>query len=266
MSLAVLNPVRLRGDKLGAGSPRKKDREMRSTAWWLQDGILICGNEGEGDAGSGGDSGAGGAAGGDAGGSSSGDAGSGSGGDADDDKGGDASGDGQEPEDLKGLKSALAAERAINKGLKNDTKELKRLQKLVEEAELKDKTELEKATAAQKKADEKAAKLAVRLRDQAVDAAIERAARKLKFRDPDIALQLVSRADLGVEQDEDDPSDITVDQKKVDAAVKKLADDKKYLVGEEGDGDPTGSKFGSGSGKSKKELTAEALKAKYPSL
>lgn len=230
---------------------------MRTTQvpWWLQ-GVTLCGYEGEGDGGEGGsgDSGDSGNAG--EGGEGEGE-GSGEGGDE------GSSGEGEKkPEDTAGLKSALEKERLA---AKTATKALKAAEKRLAEIDGKDKSEAEKAKEASAKAQEKVTKLATSLKTQALDSAIEREARALKFRDVDDAIRLVDRGAIEVEQDEDDPSDVSVDQKTVKTAVQALANKKKHLIGEEGSEDPSGSKFGGGN-KDKKTLTEEALVQKYPAL
>lgn len=168
-------------------------------------------------------------------------------------------------EDVAGLKSALAKERENNKNLKQAEKDLKAAQARLKEIDDKDKSDGEKATEAATKAAEKVTKLATRLRDQALDTIIEREARKAGFKDTDDALKLVDRSSIGVEQDEDDPSDVQIDDKSVKAAVEKLAKAKEHLLGGEGDGAPSGSKFGGGK-KNTKEASDAELTKKYPAL
>lgn len=229
-------------------------------AWWEHDLLtLICGADGDGD---GGDGGAGdGGSGGDG---SSGDAGDGASGD-DGDSGDGDEGDDDGGKDTAGLKSALAKERLA---AKTATKEAKRLQKIVDDAALKDKTEVEQATIKATQADEKAAKLAAGYKKTSLDFAISEAARDMKFIDVTDALSQVDRGSIEVEQDEDDPSEVTIDAKSVKKALDDLAKRKKHLIqGGTNDGDdgPSGSKFGGGKGKDKGN-SAEALKEKYPSL
>lgn len=222
--------------------------------WWLR-GVIACGytEGGEGGEGGSGESG------------SSGDAGEGEGGtDEGQGSGSGDSGEGEKapPEDTTGLKSALEKER---KAAKEATKALRAAEKRLAEIDGKDKSEAEKAKELSAKAQEKVTKLASRLRSQALETAIEREARALKFRDVDDAIRLTDRDAIEVEQDEDDPSDINIDPKTVKAAVEALAKRKQHLIGEEGDQSPSGSKFGGGT-KDKKTLTEEKLKEKYPAL
>src|SRR5690606_17927203 len=117
---------------------------------------------------------------------------------------------------------------------------------------------------------DKATKLAAKLLTNAVDTAIIKVGTALKFRDLDDALKLVDRSEIDVEQDEDDPSDVEIDTKTVEAALKALAKAKPHLLipdgdGDEGSGEKSGSKFG-GSRKSKDDLDEERLRELYPAL
>lgn len=210
--------------------------------------LIFSGREGDpADDGAGGDAGAG-----DDGGSDDG----GDAGAATDDKGGD------DREDNSGLKSALQKERQARKNLE---KELRGLKTAQEERDNADKSEVERAKAAETKAAEKVAALATKLLDSSLNTAITKAATAAKFRDPDDALALLNRADITFEQDEDNPADIDIDEKSIERAVKALAAKKPHLILADGDTDPSGGKFNGGR-KDQKPTDEEALKAKYPSL
>lgn len=208
------------------------------------------------------------------------DSGNDSGDDDEPNESGDSGSDDDTPEDerhddaddpkVKGLKSSLAAERAANK---TNAREVRRLQRELkaatkdqEERELREKSEVEQATAKQQKAEEKVTRLAAGLKRSAIQQAIESAAREAKFIDTDDAVQGVDWDKIDVEQDDDDPSDIVVDTKTVVAEVKALANRKKHLI-QKGtdDGEKTGSSFAGGGGK-KGKLDDEELKRKYPAL
>lgn len=229
--------------------------------------LIIRGFDGEGD-----DGGAGG----------SGDSGSGSDdgsdgtGASDDTGGGDDGGDdGAEelPEDLEGLKKALKTERELRKkaekGLKLTEREKRRLQKAQDDI----KTAEEGEVAAAKKSAEEAAKkvtnLAAKLRQSSLEAAITTAARAQKFRDPDDVITQLARsnfAGIEIDQDEDDPSDIDIDVKSVEKAVKKVATAKPHWLIASGDGTPSGSSFNGGTpgdsgGKNKQSQYAERFPA-----
>lgn len=168
----------------------------------------------------------------------------------------------KKPEDNSALKSALQKERNERKKL---ARENKALAKFKEEAEGKDKNDTDKAKDEAAKEKSKTAKLATRLKDQAVDNAILRLGGKLKFRDMDDALKLVDRSDIDVEQDEDDPDEVEVDDDTVTAALEKLAKAKPHLIAAEGQEDKSGSKFNGGN-KPKKEVEDDALRSKYSAL
>lgn len=174
----------------------------------------------------------------------------------DGDKGGD------DKEDNSGLKSALQKERQSRRDAE---RELKRLRTAQEERDNADKSEVERAQAAEKKAAEKVTALAEKLRTQSVDAAITKAANAAKFRDASDALALINRADITVEQEEDSPEDIEIDEKSVERAVKALAAKKPHLILADGDTEPSGGKFNGGR-KDQKQQDEAALKARYPSL
>lgn len=215
---------------------------------------LIIGAEdgdegGEGGEGESGDSGAG---------SGDGDSGEGEG----DGEGGENGSEDDSKPDVTGLKSALARERAANKAKE---KELKALRKAREAEENAKKSDLEKAQAEAEANKTKAEKLAAGFLKTNINSAIRRAAEKAGFIDPDDALAGISREDITFEQDEDDPSEVEVDQKSVDKAVKALATKKPHFVKSgTDDGEPSGSQFGGS--KKQKKTSDDELRDKYPSL
>lgn len=216
---------------------------------------LIIGAEGDGDGeGEGGENG-------------SGDSGDGSGdgdpGDGDGDAGDGSDGDEGEKPDVKGLKSALEKERAANK---QKDKELKALRKAKEAKENAEKSDAERAETERAAAVAKAEKLAAGFLKTNINSAIRRAAEKAGFIDPDDAVGSISREDITFEQDEDDPSDVDIDQKSVEKAVKALATKKPHFVKSgTGDGEPSGSQFGGSKQKGKKS-SDDQLRERYPSL
>lgn len=182
--------------------------------------------------------------------------------DDDDDDGGDDGDKGKEKEDNSGLKSALDKERKARKAAEKLARDA---QKIIDDAASKDKSETDQAKDKADKADAKSAKLAERLKVTAVDNVIIKLAGGLKFRDLDDALQLIARGDIEVDQDEDDPSDVTVDEKSVKSALEALAKKKPHLIVAEGQGDRSGSKFNGGK-KTEKDVDEEALRKQYPAL
>lgn len=170
---------------------------------------------------------------------------------------------GSEPkdDDTSGLKSALAGERARAKAAE---KELAKLQKAADEKDLADKSEVEQARIKLEKAEAKAQKLASGFLTSELDRAIRRAAKD--FIDPTDAIAGVDRSKLSFTQDEDDPSDIEVDEKSIEKEVKRIAAQKPhFLKTGTTDGDATGGKFG-GKPPRERETSADKLKTKYPSL
>lgn len=168
-------------------------------------------------------------------------------------------------ENVEGLKSALRKERMDRKRLEREVRRLKSKNKPPEKpgdkpSETDDKPKEDTAT----KVNEKLAK---RLRDQAVDARIISWATKSGFDDPDDAVRLLDRKDILVDQDEDDPTEIEVDDESVEDAVKALAKRKpRLLTSKDEQRNRSGSKFGGQSKGKNKGLSDEALKSKYTGL
>lgn len=161
-----------------------------------------------------------------------------------------------EKPDAAGLKSALKKERDARKAFE---KELKELRKFREEIEDKNKTETQRLEERATKAEEALEAAQTSLRNQQLDFEISAAARKVRFRDIDDALRLIPRDEIEFDDDGN------LDKKAVEKAVKAIADKKPHLVLSEGEGAPSGSKFG-GSKKSDRKATADQLKKKYPAL
>jgi hypothetical protein len=225
--------------------------------------LVIRGFEGDGDSGDGSggdDSGSQGADGDDSGGDDSTDD------DSDDD-------DDDLPDDNKELKGALKKERlaarAAQKEAKKATREANRLKA---EAEAKNTDETDKVKTAEEKATkaaDKVAKLASGLKSQAIESAVTKAANKAGFRDADDVMALLERAKfagIDVDQDEDDPSDIDIDEKSVQRAVAKIAKDKPHLLLADGDTNSSGSTFRGSGGSKEKKSAEDQYKEKYPAL
>lgn len=166
-------------------------------------------------------------------------------------------------EDTAGLKSALEKERTERKAMEKELKALRKTEETRADAE---KTEIQRATEAETKQSAKVQKLAAGFRRSAVNTAVLEAARAAKFLDPSDALRSEVLDAIGVEQDEDDPSDVTVDKASVAKAVKALAASKKHYVGTEVKQTPkSGSQFG-GSGTGNMTADEKTLAEKYPAL
>lgn len=170
--------------------------------------------------------------------------------------------DDADDERTKGLRSALAKERArANKA----EKAAKQAQKEKEERELAEKSEVEQSQIREQKALERAEKLANGFLQRTLNDAIRKAANDLKFIDPSDAIEGVERSGFVYSQDDDDPAEVEIDEKSITAAVKALAAKKPhFLKTGTDDGEPTGGQFG-GSRK-KKTTTEDEFKKKYPAL
>lgn len=231
------------------------------TAWelapWMRRDFVIRGAEGEGGDGAGGDG-----------------AGDGDGEDGEDDEDGGDGEDDNEPDDLpddrKELKNALAKERKerrdAEKAKRTAEKKLAQQERQRSRQNQSDAEALQTAKKDLESSQTREKKLAEGFKKLALNRAIEKAASKMKFRDTDDALAMVDRSLIDVDQDEDEPDKVDIDDDSVKRAVKKLADAKKHLLqsGTEDDG-PTGSQFGSNRG-GKKPSKDEELVSKYSAL
>lgn len=183
------------------------------------------------------------------------------GGDSDDDDDDDTD-EGKPPkEDTEGLRKALIAERKANKA---NARELKKLRRLQESTKNKDETEKDAAIRERDEEKVKTGKLATRLEREAVNSVIVRHATKLGFRDLEDALALVDRSAFVVDQDEDDPSDIDIDEDSIKVALNALKTKKPHLILSASEQRPSGDNAGGGGGK--QDLTEEQLRVLYPSL
>lgn len=225
--------------------------------WWLQlSGSIVGfdeGGEGEG-AGEG--------------------AGQGAGGEGQGTGEGAGEGDGEEGKtytaaELAGIKSALAKERNERKAA---DKELAAFRKAKAEAADSEKTEIQRLTDSHANLADKYTKLAAGYRSDALERAVLAAAKDAKFRDPSDAMRFDIVSGLEVEQDEDDPTKVTVNTDELVKRIKKLAADKPHYLAE---GTPparrgatkTGSTFnGANNGSKKGDADLAALQAKYPAL
>ena len=170
---------------------------------------------------------------------------------------------GKTAEDFANLEKALQAERRNNKRLDREVRRLQAAQGQKQETENEDiEAERQKSQAAQARAE----KLAAGLLRRDIDSAIREAARELKFIDVEDAIAGVDRSAIIADQDDEDPTDIDVDNDSVLKAVKALAAKKSHFIRKgTDDGEPTGNPNG-GSRKRNKATAEEAYRAHYPSL
>lgn len=178
-------------------------------------------------------------------------------------------GDQQQQQDEGKDSGALKALQAERKARAAAEKELKALRKAKADAELSEKSDLEQAQTKLKDAEGRQQTLAAALLARDLNDAIRRAAENQKFIDPDDAIAGVDRTSLTYEQDSDDPTQVTIDAKTVEAAVKALATRKPHFINRgTSDGDPSGSQFGGGGngGKQTQEQREKALREKYSGI
>lgn len=175
---------------------------------------------------------------------------------------------------VDGLKSALSKERKARREASKQAKALQReLDALKGDKDTKDdkeksKGEKDKANKELDSERQKGEKLAVKFATNAVDTALVKIAGEAKmpqFRDIDDVVRLVDREEIDIEQDEDDPSDVDVDEETVRDALKALAKKKPHLLlGKDEAKKRTASKFNNK--KTSKSKTQEELRRKYPAL
>lgn len=190
-------------------------------------------------------------------------------GENEDEEGGDGGEGADDDEDLdeddpKALKLALARER---KKAKDERRLRRKAERDARRAKSKDEEdadekEAEKARKRAEAADSKVTRLADKLLRQSRDAAILEAARNAGFIDPSDALTDTIRNAVEYDQDDDDPSDIEIDEDSVEEAVTKYAKKKQHLVGK---GTDTSTRSGSRRGKRKSsdDLDEKVLESNY---
>lgn len=183
------------------------------------------------------------------------------------DAGSDNTHDDADDPKVKGLKAALEAERANNKANLANAKELKRLQRVLADAELAKKDDAERLQIELDEARSRGTRLAEGLLKRDLNDAIKTAAKTLGFIDINDAIDGVDRASLVYEQDEDDPTAITIDEKSIARAVKDLSTRKPHFVrtGTD-DGEPTGGQFGGKPKQRNQESEEDRLRRLYPQL
>lgn len=168
-------------------------------------------------------------------------------------------------DDIAGLKSALEKERTERKAHEKKVAAFEKAQQAKDDAE---KTEVQRLTDQGSRTTDKLQKLAAGFRNNAVEAAIIKAATDAKFTDPTDALRAEVLTQIGVEQDEDDPTQVTVDAASVAKAVKDLAKSKPHYLGQTGGQvkPPSGAKFGGNSNPQQPLSREQELMQLYPAL
>lgn len=180
------------------------------------------------------------------------------------------------------LKAALKKERLSRRKFEREARQLRKAvpaKKSVAKKQAKDEEAEAETRAEIEQARQRSERLAGKLARQAVDNVILKMAGGFKFKDPDDAIALVNRADIDVDQDDEDPSDVEVDEDTVKDALRRLAKRKPHLLVQESDEDEeeddegrstkrrrsTGSKFSGKKGR-KDELSEEELRKRYSAL
>lgn len=173
---------------------------------------------------------------------------------------------GEEKPNVEGLKSALQKERKDRREAQRELRKVRRAQEEQQQNKDDQASEADVARAETAKERTKSERLATRLRDTAVDNLILKYSGD-QFADLDDVLKLIDRELIDVDQDEDDPADVSVDEDSVKDAVKKLAKSKPHLLKVVGEGgERTGSEFGGRKKGSDDALSEETLMARYPAL
>jgi len=176
------------------------------------------------------------------------------------------SGDEAKP-DVEGLKSALSKERKGRREAERELRKERRVKQEQQQTKDQEQDEVKRIQAERDTERSKSEKLAERLANVAVDSAIMRYAGD-QFADMDDVLKLINRTDIDVDQDDEDPSSVNIDEDTVKEAIKSLAKAKPHLLKVTGEGgSATGSAFGGGNKSGKKDaLSEEAIMAQYPAL
>lgn len=170
---------------------------------------------------------------------------------------------GKTDKDFEELQNALAKERRANK-VKERQLRAATVTKTTKEAE--ENETLEDAKKREAASNSKVEKLAAGILKRDIDSKIRQAARDLKFIDVEDAVNGVDRSAIVFDQDDEDPSDVDVDEDTVKAVVKALSVKKPHFINRgTSDGDPTGNPHG-GSRRKKKQTDEEELMEHYPSL
>lgn len=165
--------------------------------------------------------------------------------------------------DTSGLKSALQKERADRKAL---AKKLAAYEKSEQDRTDAEKTEIQRLIDQDQRKTAKLQQLAEGFRKSKIEAAVIKAARAEGFTDPTDAIRQEVLMAIGVEQDEDDPSQVTIDETSLKKAIQDLAKAKPhYKAAAQQKPPPSGSKFG-GSSTPPAQTEQQKLAALYPAL
>lgn len=181
--------------------------------------------------------------------------------DKDDEGDKDSKGEGTPEERMAALEQALERERKLRRTAERDARKAKKTAKAPEQ-KASDDDETKKRLAA---SETRTAQLAQGFLDNKVEAAVLVEARKQGFIDPTDALIRDVLKEIDADQNDEDPTDVEVDEDSVVDAVKALARKKQHLVGKGTSTVKSGGKF-RGKGGEDKGSDEAALIANYPSL
>jgi len=165
---------------------------------------------------------------------------------------------------VRGLKTALERERQDKRAMQQELKELRKLKQEKDARELAEKSELERAQIEAETERKRSGLLAAGFLNERLNNEIRVIAQKHNFVDVEDAISGVDRTSIAYEQDQADPSIVTVDAKSIEKAVKDLAARKPHFIkpGTD-DGEPSGSQFGA---RKKKDSGNNDYKQLYPGL
>lgn len=178
-----------------------------------------------------------------------------------DDEGDKSSEEGTPEERMAALEQALEKERRLRRQAERDARKAKKATKAPEQKKAEDDEVQKRLT----EAETRTARLAQGFLDSRVEAAVLAEARKQGFIDPTDALINDVLKEVDADQDDEDPTDVEVDQDSVVDAVKALARKKQHLVGKGTSTVKSGGKF-RGKGGEDKGASDAALTEHYPSL
>lgn len=192
---------------------------------------------------------------------------------------------GEDPPNDEKLRSVLQKERKArresDKRVKSVQRELEELKAKGEGGGKKEDPEKESKTSTSPADERRSEKLAQKLLASSTESAIVRVMGSpklveklgIRFKDPDDVLKLVDRALIEADQDDDDPTEITIDDDSIVTALRSLARKKPHLLlPKEGEMSSegrsrSGSQFGgSRDGATDKATRQQELKKKYPAL
>lgn len=177
----------------------------------------------------------------------------------------------EDKEEEDGRTKALKAERKLKREAEAEAKRLRAENEALKQKDMGEldlaQSQLKVATETSTTLQEKLDRFATGVRNKALNDAIKAEATKQNFIDTSDAIAGVDISEIEIDQDEDDPSLVTIDLKAVTKAVKKLASSKPHFTKTgTSDGHPTGSTFGGSRNGNKPDVELDELRRRYPNL